>query len=272
MATYTRGEFLGFGALLVGAAGLGLRPDGWLSAQAPSAGPGTTADLAVINGTVDTMDEARPRAEAFAVRHGRFIAVGTTFDIRNLIGADTQVIDAEGMTVTPGFIDAHCHVATGGLRELVNVNLDLRSIGAIQDALRRKAATAPSPDHWIVGFKYDDTRVAEGRRITRRDLDEAVPNHPVVVTHRGGHISWYNSKAFRMANVTRDTPDPKGGRFEHDDDGELTGLVEEHASDAFDGVGIREESTREQRRQGVALMTELMSASGLTSLHDAGCI
>ncbi|MDP6372640.1 MAG: amidohydrolase [Vicinamibacterales bacterium] len=268
MATYTRGEFLGMSAALVGAAGLGVRPGSTVDA-AQAAGPGATADLALINGRVYTMDPAQPRAEAFAVRDGTIIAVGSTADIRNLISSGTEVIDAEGMTVTPGFIDAHCHPATGGSRELVQVNLDLRSIEEIVVAVRDKAATMPSEEHWIDGFKYDDTKVIDGRRINRFDLDEAAPDNPVRVSHRGGHIAWYNSKALQMAGVTRETPDPQGGRFEHSADGELTGLVEERANGAFNGVGVREETTRDDQRRGVELITELMTAAGLTSVHDA---
>ena len=268
MATITRGEFLGMSAALVGAAGLGVRPGSTVNA-AQAAGPGATADLALINGRVYTMDPAQPSAEAFAVRNGTIIAVGSTADIQNLISSRTEVINAGGTTVTPGFIDAHCHPATGGSRELVQVNLDLRSIGEIVVAVRDKAATMPSPEHWIDGFKYDDTKVIDGRRINRFDLDEAAPDNPVRVSHRGGHIAWYNSKALQMAGVTRETPDPQGGRFEHDSNGELTGLVEERANGAFNGVGVREETTRDDQRRGVELITELMTAAGLTSVHDA---
>ena len=141
MATYTRGEFLGMSAALVGATGLGLRPGNDLEAAQAAAGPGATADLALVNGRVYTMDDTQPRAEAFAVSNGTIIAVGSTADIRNLISSRTEVIDAGGMTVTPGFIDAHCHPATGGSRELVQVNLDLRSI---QDSSSR-FATRPRP-------------------------------------------------------------------------------------------------------------------------------
>jgi predicted amidohydrolase YtcJ len=228
-------------------------------------------DLALIGGRVYTIDPAQPRAEAFAVKNGRFIAVGSTADIKNLIARDTQVIDAAGMTVTPGFIDTHCHPS--GIDELYGVNLDLRSIEQIKEALRKKAARTP-PGYWVTGFKFDDTKVQERRRLHRKDLDEAVPDHPVSVAHRGGHTTWYNSKAFELAGVTRNTPDPKGGRFERDSEGELSGMVAEHARAVFDRVGKREEfSPEEQRKRGQAgmkYMSELLTASGLTTVHDAG--
>ena len=102
MATYTRKEFLGLSAVLAGGAGAAKLPVA--AAQEPAAAEGPP-DLAVVNARVYTVDDALPRAEAFAVRGDRFVAVGSSDDIRNLIGPGTEVIDAEGMTVTPGFID-----------------------------------------------------------------------------------------------------------------------------------------------------------------------
>jgi predicted amidohydrolase YtcJ len=223
--------------------------------------------LVVLNARVYTVDDSQPRAEAFAVKNGRFVAVGSTDDVRNLVGTGTQVIDAEGMTVTPGFIDAHSHPSGAGVSELLNVNVDLRSIAEIQRALQQRAAETP-PGEWVIGFKYDDTKLREGRPITRRDIDEVVPNHPVVVGHRGGHTGVYNSKAFELAGVTVDTPDPPGGKF-YREDGELTGKVAERARAMFRRL-IPSGSTREQRQAGVKLISELMTAAGLTSVHQTG--
>ncbi len=265
MTKYTRGEFLklGTGAGL-GLAGLGAGARGTAEEVSLDAGP----DLLVLNARVYTIDEALPRAEAFAVKNGRFIAVGDTDDVRNLKTARTEVIDAEGMTVTPGFIDAHTHPAGSGVAELVNVNCDLRSIEAIKEALRKRAAETP-PGEWVIGFKYDDTKVAEGRPLSLRDLDDAAPGHPVCVNHRGGHTSWYNTKAFEAAGVTIDTPDPPGGHI-YRESGKFTGRVAENANALFAKV-IPSESTREQRQAGVTLISELMTKAGLTTVHDVYC-
>ena len=212
------------------------------------------------------MTRSRER-RAFAVKDGRFIAVGTSRDIRNLVADGTDVIDAGGMTVTPGFIDAHMHPASGGVRELTQVNLDVRSMAEIGERLRAAAAQKPAGE-WLVCFKYDDTKIREGRRITRRDLDGWVPDHPVRVSHRGGHIAWYNSKAFELAGVTAQTEAPPGGHV-YVENGELTGLVAELANDFFDGL-LPEGSTREERQAGVKLISEMVTEAGLTSLHDTG--
>lgn len=267
MSDPSRREFLESGAVAA-AVGMGLTGSGFASQlrtqHVDNAGP----DLVVVNGRVYTVDESLPTAEAFAVKYDRIVAVGSTDDITNLITSNTEVLDVGGMTVTPGFIDAHSHPAYGGIYELTQVNLDLRSIVEIQAALRERASNTP-PGGWVIGFKYDDTKVREGRRLTRRDLDEAVSNHPVQVTHRGGHTSWYNSKAFELAGITVDTPDPPGGHIYHDGD-ELNGLVAELARRPFQRL-IPSGTTREQRQAGVKLITEMMSAAGLTSTTDAGC-
>ena len=267
MATYTRKEFLGFSAVLAGGAGVAKLPVA--AAQEPGAAEGPP-DLVVVNARVYTVDDALPRAEAFAVRGDRFVAVGSSDDVRNLVGPGTEVIDAEGMTVTPGFIDTHSHPS--GVNELYGVNTNLRTVAEIQRALRSKALDTP-PGRWVRGFMFDDTKVVDGP-LHRTHLDEAVPDHPVNVAHRGGHTNWFNSHAFELAGITRDTPDPPDGRFARGPDGELSGMVAEHARDVFADVGEREDLTEEEQRtrarEGMAHISRLMTAAGLTTVHDAG--
>ena len=202
------------------------------------------------------------------MKRDRFVAVGSSNDIRNLATSSTEIIDAEGMTITPGFIDAHTHASGAGVNELVQVNVDLRSIAEIKDALQQRARTTPAGE-WIRGFKYDDTKLAEGRPINRFDIDAVVPDNPVVVGHRGGHTGVYNSMALALAGVTAETPDPDDGKFYRDSNGVLTGLVAERARRVFDGL-IPSGSTREQRRDGVKLISELMTKAGLTSIQQTG--
>lgn len=267
MPALTRADFL---KLSGAAAAAGLT-------TAAGCAPGGSArpDLIVRNARVYTSKyaegaETMETAEAFAVTHGKFTAVGSDDEISNLAGPGVEVVDAGGMTVVPGFIDAHCH--PGGMRDLFEVNLDVRTIADIKTAIRAAAADTQA-GYWVDGFKYDDTKVTEDgqyRRITRQDLDEAAPDHPVRVSHRGGHIAWYNSKAFEMAGVDRSVADPPGGRFEKDADGALTGLVEEKAQEVFRGVGRRRVYGRDEFRQGVAHMSKLMTAAGITSVHQTG--
>ena len=257
MSDFDRRQFLGLGAAAAAA--------GLTTGCATDSGTGVTADLIVINGNVLTQDDAQPNAEAFAVLNERFVAVGTTADVRNLAGPNTTVLDVEGMTVVPGFIDAHSHPSGAGLNELRNVNTNLGSIARIQDALRERAASTP-PGEWIVGFMYDDTKQEEGRPLNRLDLDEVSTDHPIMVGHRGGHTGVYNSRAFELAGVTAETRDPFGGHF-YRENGELTGKVAERARGVFN---VPSGSTPEERARGVGVICQKMNASGLTSVHQAG--
>src|SRR4051812_12038087 len=269
MAKYSRGEFLGFGAALAGAFTLDpLRAAAPSAvAQAPAARRGDEPDLLVVNARVLTSDTAAPRAQAFAAKNGRFTAVGSNDEVRNLSTAAATVIDAQQMTIAPGFIDAHSHPS--GVEELFGVNTNLRTVREIQAAIHRKAEMT-APEVWINGFMFDDTKL--DRPLTRRDLDEATTEHPVAVAHRGGHTTWYNSKALTLAGITKDTPDPPDGRFFREN-GELTGRVAENARDVFDHVGRTESVTpdeqRDRARKGMAHMSKLFNAAGLTSVHNA---
>jgi hypothetical protein len=274
MANITRKQFLGLGAALAGATGL--RSSGLDAFAAPTppaaqAAPAALAapDLIVTNARVLTSDPALPRAEAFAVKDGRFVAVGSTADVRNLATARTVQIDAAGATITAGFIDTHCHVS--GVGELFSVNANVSRVRELQANLKARADKTP-PGQWVEAIMFDDTKLDVP--LTRKELDEVSRDHPISVGHRGGHTSWYNTKAFELAGVTKTTPDPDHGRFFRDESGELTGRVAELARNVFFKVGTRErftpEQQRERGRQGMAHISKLLTAAGLTSVHDAG--
>src|SRR6187402_4000870 len=162
-------------AALAGAPELVDRVHASQSAPPASGAGGTDPDLIVINAKVYTMDPRAPRAEAFAVSDGRFVAVGATSDIRNLAGKNTQTFDAKGMTIVPGFIDCHNHAGGETLLNEVLVGnpfeVEFVSIRSIIGKLRDKAQAAP-PGTWIEGFFFDDTKVSDKRALTIRDLDE----------------------------------------------------------------------------------------------------
>jgi len=225
-------------------------------------------DLILHHGNILTVNDKEPRAQAVAIARDRFLAVGSNADVLSLASAATKKIDLGGKTVTPGFIDAHSHPAEAGLMHLRMVDCDLRSISAIQRALRERAANTP-PGEWVLGFKYDDTKTEEGRPLTVADVDAAVPEHPVHIQHRGGHTTYSNSLAFRKAGIDEKTPDPPGGKIEHDPaTGKLSGRVAESANDLFDKA-IPHTFTRDDHREGVKLISKMMARTGITSATEA---
>lgn len=227
-------------------------------------------DLILKNGLLLTQDDRQPRAEAIAIAGERIVAVGSNDDVAALAGRATRIVDLGGGTVTPGFIDAHCHPAYSGRRHLRFIDCDLRSIKAIQEAVRERAAKTP-PGEWVCGFKYDDTKTAERRFITRADLDAAAPEHPVFIEHRGGHTAFVNSLALAAAGIGESTPDPSGGRFERDTaSGRLTGRLLERAVAPFEKIiPAFGTTTRDEDRAAVALITKMFAKAGVTSSTDA---
>jgi hypothetical protein len=225
--------------------------------------------LILHRGNILTMDPNNPRAQAVAIAGDRIAAVGSDSDVLNLAAAHTRRIDLGGKTVVPGFIDSHSHVCSSGVRHLKQVDCDLRSIAEIQKAIRERAAKTP-PGQWVLGFKYDDTKTAERRKLTREDLDAAAPAHPVFVSHRGGHTAYVNSLALKLANITEKTRDPAGGHFDRDPaGGRLTGGLRERATAPFSRL-FDTRYTRDDYRAGAELITRMMARAGITSAHDAG--
>jgi predicted amidohydrolase YtcJ len=204
-------------------AGVTLSPAAFLHA-ANSSGP-LQADLLIKSARVYTMDGSRPLTESVAILGDRIIATGSNNDLKSLEGPSTRVIDGTDATITPGFIDAHSH--PDGADEVSGTDVNLRSVAEIKTAMHAQAAVTP-PGQWVIGYKYDDTKLSEGRPVHRRDLDEAVPQQPAIVRHRGGHTAVVNSKGLELAGIKAKTPDPEGGSYGRED-GELTGFVAEKA-------------------------------------------
>lgn len=226
------------------------------------------ADLVILNGNIITVDDKNPRAEALAVKGEKFVAIGTTSQIRELIGANTRVIDIQGKTVIPGFNDAHCH-PTEVARSLLQVDCSPSKVSTITDivnVLAKRAKTTPS-GKWLQGFGYDDTKLKENRHPTRWDLDKASTEHPIYITQVSGHIGVVNSHALEMAKVTKDASEPAGGRFDRAETGELTGVCREKAQDIF--RSLIPPPTREEDKKAIHLLCQKYSRAGITSVGDA---
>jgi len=247
----------------------------WLGAAAAAEGPNT--DLVVFNAKVYTVDTQAPKAEAFAVKGGRFAAVGSNADISALIGKGTQTFDARQMTIVPGFIDCHNHAPGNTLLYEVIVGnpyvVEFVTISSIVDKLRAKARETP-PGTWVEGYFFDDTKVKDNRQLNLHDLDQVSKDLPVAVHHRGGHTSYYNSKALEVADINKNTPNPPGGTFDRDASGDLNGRVTDLARNALNKAGKRptftEEQTLQRDRDGLAYISKQFVRYGVTSVHHEG--
>lgn len=228
-----------------------------------------TADMVVINGDVYTSDINIARTQAFAIKDGRFLAVGSSDEILGLTDTDTKIIDANGHTVVPGLIDAHSHVS-GNAPEVAGVDLSYivdkaEWLELIIDADRR----LPKGE-WMTGGYWDHT-LSDGEFPTKEMLDAVVPDRPIQLNHIDGHFSWVNSLALQMANVDAQTPVPPGGEIVVDDEtGEPTGILLEGAQSLV--VNIIPLRNDVQRRDGLQKMQRYANSLGVTGLHQMGSL
>jgi predicted amidohydrolase YtcJ len=228
------------------------------------------ADLVVKNANVITVNRNQPRAQGFAVQQGHFLAVGTNADIAKFVGPKTKVLNLAGQSVTPGFIDCHMHPSAIFPEDApyASVPLDPKHIHSMAEliaALKKHAQLVPK-GYWIRGTRYDDLKL--GRHPTRFDLDQASTEHPISISHVSGHISVVNTLALKNGGITKDTPNPSGGAFDRDENGEPNGVCRESARVGSGGAPSLSPS-QDQRLEGLQKCFENFLAKGITSASDA---
>jgi predicted amidohydrolase YtcJ len=181
--------------------------------------PWDVAATIYTGGTIVTVNDAQPTADAIAVKDGKILAVGGRDEVLALKGAATEVVDLGGKTMLPGFIDAHGHVFNVGV-QAVAANLlappdgQVTDIASLQAALRAWAEKSPAVvarTGWIIGMGYDDSQLREQRHPTRDDLDAVSKVAPVLVVHQSGHLAVVNSKGLEDFGYSAQTVEPPGG-------------------------------------------------------------
>jgi predicted amidohydrolase YtcJ len=228
------------------------------------------ADLALINGKIITVDEKFSTAEALVVKNGLIQHVGTTEEVKELVGPNTKTIDLEGKTVMPGLIDSHLHViGTGSALMMINCRTPpTHSIEDMKKAVSEKVKEA-KPNDWILGRGWDQAKLAEHRNPSRYDLDEVAPENPVVLTRTCGHLLVANSKALEIAGITKDTTNPVGGNIVMDENGEPTGMLEEAPAMNLVRQHIPPEDIATFMNQ-IKTAFQAFNEVGITSVIDAG--
>lgn len=196
---------------------------------------GAPGPKAYIGGIVLTMDRENRIAEALATRGERIELVGTRQEVEAWAREnDAEIVELEGRTLLPGFIDAHGHFPGEGVRAVfVDLNPpptgDVEDIPGVIERLRARAAET-EPGEWISGIGYDDTLLAERRHPTRHDLDAASTAHPISVSHISGHLNVVNTRGLEELGLTADSEDPVGGVIRREPDGTPNGVLEETAA------------------------------------------
>jgi predicted amidohydrolase YtcJ len=240
-----------------------------------------TADLIITNARIYTVNENQPWAEAVAISDGIILKAGQSEDILKLEGPETQILDATGNFVMPGFIEGHGHFAGMG-RSLMNLNfLKSRNWEEIVELVRERAQEV-KPGEWIIGRgwhqeKWDHIPERQVLGYPYHDaLSEVTPDNPVLLSHASGHALLANKAAMNAAGVSVETPDPSGGHIVRDGSGQAIGVFEENAERIIEAAydqylqNLSVEEIEKRGYKGIQLAQEECLANGVTSFQDAG--
>jgi predicted amidohydrolase YtcJ len=239
------------------------------------------ADLVLRNGKIVTVDDRRPEGQAMAINGDTITAIGSNQEIQPYIGPATRVVELNGALATPGFIDAHAHFT--GVGDAAR-NLKLSTAKDWNDIVRMvaEAAQKAKPGEWILGRgwhqeKWSEVPSPNVEGFPLHDaLSKASPNNPVWLTHASGHAGFANAYAMKMAEVTKTTPDPAGGKILRDTDGNATGLFNERAQGIVGDALAHDRAMRTpaQVEADLRAVIELASreslSKGITTVNDAG--
>ena len=224
------------------------------------------ATVVITNAHIWTGNSIQPYADAIAVNKDTIIFVGDSVGIKKFISNSTQIIDAQGATVTPGFIDAHVHFIDGGLNlasvQLRDANTKILFLQRIKDF----ANTIPAGD-WILGGDWDQT-LWGGEMPDRSWLDSITPNNPVFINRLDGHMVVANSLALKAANINAATKDITGGEIARDNKGNPTGILKDNAQDLVYKVIPTSPDAVLDKALDAAM--NYVASKGVTSVHSMG--
>ena len=223
-------------------------------------------ELLLKNGQILALDPSVPETEALMIRDGRIAYVGTEQGALAASHSTPDVIDLEGKTVIPGFVESHMHPSILATT-LLDVNCVYPAVKSVADIVNNVAERINETDkqRWVRGWGYDDSKLEEHRHPTRWDLDEVSPDNPVYIRRTCAHMGVANSEALRISGITKNTSDPEGGCIQRDPaTGEPTGLLMDRAQDLL----AIPPYTDEEVERGFMLALGQLSKWGITTVHD----
>ena len=224
-------------------------------------------ELIVVNAKVVTVDDQASIAQAFAVRDGRFLAVGDNAQIRAMAGAATRIIDAQGRTVTPGLNDGHIHMVRAGFWWKYEARLDeTQSLAEILDIIKTRAQQTPRGT-WILTLGgWHHSQIKERRMPTRAELDAVAPDHPVYVQALR-EVGQMNSMAMKLSGITASMPLPPGVSIGKNAAGQFDGVIRGFAGQTLAERSFPQQSF-EDKVEGLRLVMRDFNAAGLTSTGE----
>ena len=250
----------------------GCASDEPLGSTGPSDSPEeNAADLVLYNGHVQTMVSESEVASAIAIAGNKIVYVGDDSGIDAFVGDTTQVIDLDGKFVSPGFIDGHIHAPGNWFTKLYQIDLTgLSTNEEYLEAIRSFVEAHPDEEGYIGSpFMLNAYQLPDGSNPgpSKEDLDDICPDKPILIHDVSYHAAWVNSKAFEMAGVTADTPDPEGGLFYRNEKGEPSGCV----SDAAKGIVFAimpDTMTNDNLEQAMYKFMEEANSYGITGITN----
>lgn len=227
------------------------------------------ADYIFINGQIITVNEQNEIVSAVVVSDNKIAYAGSDQEALTYAVPETIVMDLSGKTLTPGFIDAHCHTALTGLIRHAFVDISPEAAPAINDLLSivESHAKNAEPGKWIVFWGYDEIRMADKRHPRLDEIDRLTPNNPVLVGRCDGHTGLYNSKAMEACNINPDTISKYNQLEVQMEGGKLNGLFSDRAYyDMWNFIEIDPDAVV----SGLKVESDINVRFGVTSVHDAG--
>ncbi len=228
--------------------------------------PSMEPELIVFNADIRTVDQNQIRAEAFAIKDGRFVAVGNNEEVLDLKAATTESINANGATIVPGFIDSHTHLSSGS-KIVTGINLTgVREKSVWLEMIAERVKTM-EPGEWLLGGRWDYTFENKGLP-TRWELDNVSPNNPVALSDIDGHSMWVNSLAIEKANIRANSEVPLGGQIlVNESSGEPNGILLEGAMQLIWDAPTYVRDSNLSRDQ-IEQVLDYANSFGITSVHD----
>jgi len=225
------------------------------------------ADIVFLNGSVLTVDKQENVAEALAVKENKIVFVGTSADAQSFTGGETKVIDLNGRSLVPGFIDSHLHMALKGANELA-IDCRYPNVKNIEDIKRliKETAEKTPKGKWIRGWGYDQSKLEEKRHPNRWDLDEVAPDNPVMISRVCAHMSTHNSISIELAGIEDDPLALDGGIIDRIN-GVATGVMKENAHMNMMKVAAL---NIDEIVEGLDIADKKLISEGITSVHDSG--